>query len=166
MGRKCQIENSIRAIRIADSSVENTGSYVNAHRTGRILIIYERLELKSFERFGNSSGRGVLALATVEDQTHFVLNAAVACDGYRHGIRDFGDRLEIPADSLRAPGNGSHFLRNRPHRRNDPRGGVAQAAAGDLDRFTSWLAKNFYAGRRTAADLCADVPVGQGYGGL
>jgi len=26
--------------------------------------------------------------------------------------------------------------------------------------------KNFYAGRRTAADLCADVPVGQGYGGL
>ena len=105
-------------------------------------------------------------MAAVENQTHFLLNAAVARHGDSDGIRVFGDRLEIPTDGLLTPRYVGHFLWYRPDRRDHPGGRVAQAAPSHLDRFTSGLAKRLHAVGRVATDLFADVPIGEGYGGL
>src|SRR5262245_52369677 len=117
-------------------------------------FIYERRnELSNFSPFGNAVGYGLLAVATAEKQTHFVLNIAVAGDGDCNGIRHFSDWIQIPTDGLLASGDGSDFLWYWSDRSDHPCSGVVEAALGDLDGFTTRLAQRFHAAGWTALDL-------------
>jgi hypothetical protein len=51
-------------------------------------------------------------------------------------------------------------------RSHHPGGGVAQTAPGHLDRLSHRLGKGVHDDGGAASDLCADLPIGQGYGGL
>ena len=105
-------------------------------------------------------------MATVKNETDFVFNAAVAVHGDGDGIRHSGDGLEISTDRLFATGDGGYVFWDRPDRRNDSCGGVAEAAAGDLDGVTVGLAEGVHVVLRFAADLRADISIGEGHGGV
>src|SRR5580692_11341054 len=116
-----------------------------------------------FSRVLSLARRGIIPVAAVERQTHFVLNPAVAYHGDIDGIRNFGDRVEISAGGLPAQRHGSRLFRHWPDWRDHPGGGIAQAAAGHLDRLASGFSEGRDAISRAAFDLLADVPIGQRY---
>src|SRR5438132_138710 len=125
---------SVGTAPIKDSSFEGAGHHVlerasPQHCPEVIKFIYEKFkELARFFPVRIPAGYGIFSMTAFENQTDFVLNAAVAGHGDRDGICDFGDRLEIPANGLLAPGNGRYVLWDRSDRGDHPRGRVAQAA--------------------------------------
>ena len=105
-------------------------------------------------------------MATVEKQTHFVSNIATARHGNSGGVRHPSNRLEISTGGLFASRHGSDFFWNRPDRRDDSGGGVTQITFGHLDCFAHGRAEKDDALHGVAADLCADVSIGQRHGGV
>src|SRR5262245_41780819 len=93
--------------------------------------LYEKFQSKHSAKLRTERLR-FLAVATFENETHFVSHIAVARDGDGCGVRHSGDRLEISAGRVFAAGHGCDVFRHRPDRRDDSRVRIAEVAAGDL----------------------------------